>query len=244
MTAHVLGAALEADLATERARIRAEYARRELEVPADLWAPWQPAASFLVGRRRALAARLLHERAVFPRAGDRCLEVGCGSVGWLGELISWGLGESDLAGIDLEPRRLARARRALPGADLVLGDAAALPWASGRFALVIASTVLSSVHSLAMRRAIAHEMARVLRPDGAVLWYDLAISNPTNPGVQPVSRAELLGLFPGFAAIVRRATLAAPLARRIVPWSETAALVLEACPWLRTHWLAVLTRES
>lgn len=233
-----------AGLAAESARIRAEYARRDREVPADLWAPWQPAARFLVSRRNALGARLLHACGAFPELGDRCLEIGCGSGGWLGELISWGVAEPDLAGIDLDLRRIERARRTLPGADLVHGDASALPWPSGRFALVIASTVSSSVLSAVMRRAIAREMARVLRPGGALLWYDLVVPNPANRAVQPISRAELATLFPGFRGVVRRTTLAAPLARWVVPKSEALASMLEACPWLRTHLLAVLTRED
>jgi ubiquinone/menaquinone biosynthesis C-methylase UbiE len=181
---------------------------------------------------------------VFPVRGERCLEIGCGTVGWLGELVSWGLGVPDLHGLDLDPRRIRRAREALPGADLRRGDAAALPWPAGHFRLVIASTVLSSVLNAGMRAAIAREIERVLEPGGALLWYDLAVRNPWNPNVRPVTRRELGALFPRLVGPVKRISLAAPLARRIAPWSHLAASALEAVPWLRTHLLAVLVREG
>ncbi|MBK7977401.1 MAG: class I SAM-dependent methyltransferase [Deltaproteobacteria bacterium] len=238
------GTSLPHPFAEERLRIVAEYARRAREVPADLWAPWQPAASFLLRRRGAQAARLLAGEGVFPAAGSPCLEVGCGAVGWLGELIGWGLRSADLHGLDLERSRVERARAALPAADIRIGDAAELPWPDERFALVIASTLMSSVLEPRMRVAIAAEITRVLRPGGALLWYDLRVPNPRNPTVRPVSRRELAALFPGLVGPVETATLAAPLARHVAPWSELVAGALERCPWLRTHLLAVLARRT
>lgn len=236
--------ALAPSFAAERLRILAEYERRGRELPADLWAPWQPGASWLLRRRGALAARLLADQGVFPVSGSPCLEIGCGAVGWFGELVGWGLRSTDLHGVDLDPSRVERARAALPTADLRVGDASALEWPSGRFALVIASTVMSSVLDPRMRAAIAAEITRVLRPGGALLWYDLRTPNPRNASVRPVSRRELAALFPSLAGPVRTATLAAPLARRVVPLSEGVAGVLELCPWLRTHLLGVLVRRT
>lgn len=236
-------AALVGTLAGERTRILAEYQRRARELPADLWAPWRPAVSWMLRRRAAAAARLLADRGVFPVSGSPCLEVGCGAVGWLGELIGWGLRSADLHAIDLDPGRAERARAALPCADIRAGDASALPWPDATFALVIASTVVSSVLDPRMRAAIAAEITRVLRPGGALLWYDLRAPNPRNPAVRPVSRRELGALFPDLDGPVRSVTLAAPLARLVAPRSELLAGALEHCGWLRTHLLAVLTRR-
>ena len=46
---------------------------------------------------------MLHRLGVFPKAGDSCLEVGFGWQGWLGTLLSWGIREPDLHGIDIDP---------------------------------------------------------------------------------------------------------------------------------------------
>ena len=88
---------------------------------------------------------MLQNAGVFPHAGHACLEIGHGAVGWLGDLISWGVRETDISGIELDPNRAQIARQLLPTADLRTGDASSLPWPDGTFHLVIASTVFSSI---------------------------------------------------------------------------------------------------
>src|SRR6185369_15031541 len=128
----------------ERQRLRVEYQRRA-QINSDLYSPWQPAEIFFKSGRKAVAAAMLNEARVFPRTGDRCLEVGCGSGGWLADLISWGVRDSDLHGIDIDPVRIRRAKEIWSAADLRVGDAADLPWDDGTFSLVISSTVFTSV---------------------------------------------------------------------------------------------------
>ena len=132
---------------------------------------------------------------MFPRAGTPCLEVGYGRLGALGTLISWGVRESDLHGIEMDPRRAAAAQTALPGADLSVGDARRMPWADGTFALVVTWTVFSSILSEAARQAVAAEIVRVLKPGGALLYYDFAWNNPRNPNVRGVSGREVRAHF-------------------------------------------------
>jgi len=235
----------DVDLAVEeRQRILAEYRRREREVSPTLYAPWQPAVQLMrTGRNRA-AARLLQSAGVFPKAGDACLEVGFGALGWLGELVSWGVRECDLHGIELDSSRVRRAVEILPAADLQVGDAGRMPWADATFRLVICSTVFTSILDDAVRHRVAREIVRVLAPGGALLWYDFAVNNPRNPHVRKVSRPELGRLFPELAGRVRRVTLAPPLARWIAPRSWVAATALEALPFLRTHLLGVLMKRK
>jgi hypothetical protein len=109
---------------------------------------------------------------------------------------------------------------------------------------VIASTTFSSILDPGVRRLVAGEAARVLAPGGAVLWYDLRVNNPSNPNVRRVERHELAGLFPGLTGPIRTATLAPPLARRLLPGAEILARVLEAVPFLRTHLIAVLVKGA
>lgn len=228
----------------EQQRVRAEYRRREAAIEAGRYAPWQPAELLMRAGRKRVAATLLWRAGVFPQAGDRCLEIGYGRLGWLADLIDWGVRESDLSGIELDERRAEVARRALPAAELLVGDATELPWPDDTFRLVVASTVLTSVLDERVRRRIAHEAARVLAPGGALLWYDFAVNNPRNPHVRRVTRQELHSLFPALQGPVRRVTLAPPLARFLARRSWTGALLLEAVPWLRTHLLAVLVKPA
>jgi len=227
----------------ERQRLRVEYQRRA-QINSDLYSPWQPAEIFFKSGRKAVAAAMLNEARVFPRTRDRCLEVGCGSGGWLADLISWGVRDSDLHGIDIDPVRIRRAKEIWSAADLRVGDAADLPWDDGTFSLVISSTVFTSVLDHDVRALIANEIVRVLAPGGALLWYDFAFDNPQNAQVRGIGRREIRKLFVQLAGNIRSVTLAPPLARLIVPRSWALATLLEAIPFLRTHLLAVLIKPS
>ncbi len=230
--------------ARENQRLLREYRRREVEIDADRYAPWQPAECFMRAQRRRRAGRLLRRARVFPGAQTPCLEVGYGRLGWLGDLVSWGVRETSLAGIELDPVRAAEAQRLLPSADLRVGDAGEMPWGDGAFRLVIASTVFTSVLEPASRRLMAAEIERVLIPGGALLWYDFRVNNPRNRAVRGIRRRELRALFPELAGAVRSVTLAPPLARLIAPWSHWLATTLETIPALRSHLVAVLVKRD
>ena len=213
------------------------------EVGQVQYAPWLP-VSLLVGCSRLRAAAvMLHRAGVFPKAGDLCLEVGFGWLGWLGTLLNWGVRERDLHGIDVDPVQVNRGREILPLADLRVGDASHLPWESNRFRLVIASTLFTSLLDQNVRRLAADEITRVLAGGGALLWYDFAVNNPRNPAVRKVSRRELRQLFPRLTGEIRSVTLAPPLARLVAPRSWALATLVEAIPLLRTHLLAVLVKH-
>jgi ubiquinone/menaquinone biosynthesis C-methylase UbiE len=231
-------------VAAERERIRLEYLRRAREVSPDIYAPWQPSSRFMLEGRNRVAATMLHRLSVFPKAGDQCLEVGFGTLGWLSELISWGVRESDLHGVELDPGRAAKAREIFPVADLRTGDAVELPWNDETFQLVVVSTLFTSVLDSNVRRLIADQIVRVTAPGGALLWYDFAYNNPRNPNVRGIGRGEIKRLFPNLNGRVRTITLAPPLARLITPHSWTLATLLEAIPLLRTHLIAVLIKAG
>lgn len=210
----------------------------------DRYAPWEPAAIFLDAGRKRAAARMLHHAGVFPRAGDACLEVGFGTLGWLGHLIDWGVRERDLHGIELRGDHACRAREILPLADLRVGDAARLPWEDGAFRLAVASMVFTAIPEPGARRRAAAEIARTLAPGGALLWYDIAVDSPWNPRYHRVSRGELRALFPGWEGEVRSVCLPPPLLRLVAPRSWTLAVLLEAVPLLRPYLLAVLVKPA
>jgi SAM-dependent methyltransferase len=227
----------------ERERIQLEYQRRAREISPDLYAAWQPSSRFMLERRNRAGAIMLRELGVFPESGNQCLEVGFGNVGWLSELIGWGISESDLHGIELDPARANKAREILPTADLRIGDAVELPWEDRAFQLVVVSTLFTSVLDNDVRRLIADEIVRVLAPGGALLWYDFAYNNPSNPNVRGIKRGEIKKLFRTLRGKIRTVTLAPPLTRLIAPRWWTLATFLEAIPLLRTHLIAVLIKS-
>lgn len=223
-------------------RTIAEYARRARTVAADRYALWQPAAWFSYRTQRQDAFVLLRRHGMLPLTGRDVLEVGCGSADWLADLPAWGAEPDRLHGIDLIEERVQHARDRLPGADIRVGSARALPWSAQAFDLVIQSTVFSSILDLDLRLAAAREMLRVLRPAGTILWYDLAYDNPRNPAVAGIGRRALANLFPDCRIDARRVTLAPPIARRLVPAARPVAQALQAARVFNSHLMAVITR--
>ena len=230
-------------LEKERSRIEDVYRKREAEIEKDLYAPWQPAVNLMVAERKRVAVAMLHKLGKFPQRGDKCLEIGCGRLGWFSDLLSWGLGETDLHGIELDTERIHLARQTLPNADLRAGDAADLPWPDTWFKFVILSTVFSSIFDSDVRETIAAETNRVLSRGGVVLWYDLAVNNPKNPDVCGIGKKELQRLFPEFQILAKSVTLAPPLTRAVAGMSTLLATALSSLPFLRTHLLAILIKR-
>jgi ubiquinone/menaquinone biosynthesis C-methylase UbiE len=220
---------------SEAARIRREYERREQSIPADFYALGKPANRFAQTRLAARIQALFAHHGLAPLHGRRIVDIGCGSGAWLGAFAAWGARPQDLSGIDLSPRRAAMARQRLPQSEIVSGDASTLPWLDASFDLACQFTAFSSILDPAMKLAVAAEMLRVLRPGGAVLWYDLRVNNPRNPAVRAIALEEITSLFPGCTVHAERQTLAPPLARAIVPHSEVIAALLERIPTLRSH---------
>ena len=165
----------------------------------------------------------LFERAGLTRA-RRVLEVGCGTGAILSDLAPCPVREPGLLrknrdyhatpaaihGLDLEPARLAEARRHIPAAALVCGNALGLPYPSRVFDITFCHFLLLWVRD--PLRALL-EMKRVTRPGGAVLAlaepdYDSRVDKPD--ALAPLGRwqAESLrrqGADPGLGS--RLATL-------------------------------------
>jgi len=226
-----------------RNQILDEYRERETDVDGSRYAPWHMGELFRHQRRRRLAAEMLHRAGAFPQPCHHCLEVGCGTLGRLAELIDWGVPLDHLHGIELDARQAEVARWRLPSADLRTGDARDMPWPDNTFHLVLASTLFSSIPDAAERKTVAREITRVLAPGGALLCYDFAVNNPRNPNVRKLTRRELGQLFPDLHGQVRSVTLAPPIARLIAPRCWLLATMLEMVPFLRTHLLAVLIKR-
>lgn len=228
----------------ENDRIRAEYARREREIPTARYEVTAPENVLASQELERLALDALDHRGLLPLAGRRVLDVGCGNGGWLARFESWGVARGDSAGLDLVPDRAAAAAARAPGADIRTGDAAALPWPDGGFDVVFQSMVFSSILDPGKRSEVAAEIARVLAPGGVLLWYDFFVSDPRNASVVGIRRREIQALFDGFDLHLRRATLAPPLARKVVPRSRTLGAVLLATRLLDTHYVGTLTRRG
>lgn len=223
---------------TERERVAAAYRRRARS--GARYTLFHPANLRFVQQRERATLAMLRRAGLEPLAGRRVLDVGCGSGGELVAFVRWGAWPTCLHGVDLLLDRLTAARRRLPPARWLCATGERLPFADATFDLVTQFTVFTSVLDAERRARIAAEMRRVLRPGGAILWYDFCLPNPLNRDVRPVTRAELRRLFPGWRCTAQRLTLAPPLARLLAPRAPLLCALLERVPWLCTHDLALL----
>ncbi len=179
------------------------------------------------------------------RTDVKLLEVGCGTGGKLLRLIDLGLSPGNLTGVELLEEAAASARSRLPEAcTIIQGDACNIEADDGSFDIVFASTVFSSILDDAMQQSLAEEMWRLVRPGGAVLWYDFVYDNPRNPDVRGVSRSRVLELFPEASANFRRVTLAPPIGRRINRLGVIGYRILNTVPLLRSHIVGWLARSK
>lgn len=124
-----------------------------------------------VGDRGDFARRFVLDRPMLERIRDRgyraALDVGCGEGRFCRMMQTLGIAP---IGIDPTAAMIAEARRRDPDGDYRIGAAEALDMPSGSVDLVVSYLSLIDIPDLAT--AIA-EMARVLRPGGALLIANL-----------------------------------------------------------------------
>ena len=194
-------------------------------------------------RARVLAA-LLPATIGANLSGIRAIDVGCGNGAFLRQLIDWGAQPANLAGTELQPERLEQARqRTAQGVRWHLGSLDA--FAAGSVDLVSAETVFSSILDDDLRRDLAAQMWRVLRPGGWAMILDFRYSNPRNLQVRKVSGAELLRFWPAERRHYRSVTLAPPLSRAMARLPYLVPELLAAMvPLLRSHFFYMAQKED
>jgi SAM-dependent methyltransferase len=201
-----------------------------------------PGNRAIVSERHRVVDGLLRARGLTPLRGRRVLDVGCGFGHELARMRELGAMDEDLAGVDLLPDRVENARRAFPAIDFRVGNAANLDAAGESVDLVLCYTLFSSVLDGDVAGRIAAEIERVLRPGGAVAWYDLRYPSPSNRNVRAVGAGEIRALFPGLDAVLRTVTLLPPLARRLGRLTPVAYPTLVRLRPLRSHLAGLLVK--
>ena len=227
--------------APEVARIRQAYARR---TDQSRYSPSEPAHALAVAERNQKLQELLTVHGFTSLSNTKILDVGCGMGLWLRQFLDWGARPENLCGIDLLPERIEQARERCAGAHLLCQSATQIPEPDDKFDLVLQSTMFTSILNPAMKQKIAHEMLRVLRPQGLILWYDFYVNNPWNPDVRGIKQAEIQQLFPECSISLKKITLSPPLARPIARMSPSFYRVLSRVELLCTHYLGVIRKTS
>jgi SAM-dependent methyltransferase len=224
------------DNQAEQQRIRGVYQQRGGSASAQYAWHRSEVLQQNAARARTLAP-LLTAALGADLSAARILDVGCGTGALLRQLISWGADPSRLTGTEFQQERLDRARRdTAAGVQWHLGglDCAA----TGSIDLASAETVFSSILDPALRRSLAAEMWRAVKPGGWCMVFDFRYDNPRNPHVRKVTKAELLEYWPADQCHYRTLLLAPPIARRLARAPHLATELLTAMvPVLRSHFI-------
>lgn len=231
------------DFHAEEQRLREAYEQRAgLDHHYSFFAPPN---LFRVHQLERDLLRIVSDHGLNDLREKRILDIGCGTGGWLRQFIRWGADPGLMAGIDLLPDRIDAAKRLSPaGVELRVGNAAQLPYSSSSFDLVVQFTVLTSILEPHLRAAVATEMLRVVKPSGAIIWYDLRVGNPRNRDVVGIGRSEIKNLFSNCNIDLRSITLAPPIARSFARRSWALCYCLERLPFLRTHYLGLIRKRD
>jgi ubiquinone/menaquinone biosynthesis C-methylase UbiE len=228
----------------EEARIRRVYSRRQEKIPQERYSYFNPGTLLIEQELERCSLRCLAKVGISLRDAV-ILEVGCGRGTRLANLIRWGASPEKMWGVDIIDSRIDDARRLLPSSVVVeVGNACNLRFRDDSFDLALQFTAFSSVLDGSMRQRMAAEMIRVLKPGGAIIWYDFHFNNPWNKDVIGIGKREIKSLFCDCAIEIRRLTLLPQLARSLGKFSPSIAGALSRTKVFSTHYLAAIRKKN
>jgi SAM-dependent methyltransferase len=138
-----------------------------------------------LGADAALDAFVRDTLRVAP--GDRVLDLGCGPG-----RLAHALPTLEYWGVDLDPRYIARARRARPHANFLCADVTAVSRPavpSGCFDLVVALGLLHHLNDAQAKSALDFAY-RALAPGGRLITLDCAYANGQHPVAETLARYD------------------------------------------------------
>ncbi|HBE44910.1 MAG TPA: hypothetical protein DDW17_05500 [Deltaproteobacteria bacterium] len=148
----------------ETDRIKEAYDRRKKVVPKGLYSYFNKGNLFIAQGREKAILNLLDKYGMNPLDDKVILDLGCGEGQILRDFIKYGARPESLYGIDLLPDRIESAKKISPNIDFRCGNAEELAYEDEFFDIVMQSTVFTSILDMNMKKKIAGEMLRVLKP--------------------------------------------------------------------------------
>lgn len=198
-------------------RLRQEYAQRTEKLKTNnLYSSDNSAHQWMINDRQKKILDLLNSNLTSNLSDLQILEIGCGSGGVIQEFIQLGATPARLTGVDLLLDRLGKGLEDLPACAWINANGQHLPFQDESFDLLLQFTAFSSILDFNIKKDMAEQMLRVLKPGGCILWYDF-IWNPTNPQTRGIGLKEIKNLFPVCEFLPSRITLAPPLTRLLLP---------------------------
>lgn len=218
-------------------RMQIEYENRKDRLAgSERYSFCNPSYLYMIQSRERAVLRVLAKHGYRSLDHYQICEIGCGKGGVLKDLLKWGAKLENIFGLDIRYNSLKDAHTFLPLLFLTCANGENIPFPSAKFDLVLQFTAFSSILDKEIKHHLASEMLRITRPGGMILWYDFWI-NPTNKQTKGIALPEIRELFPNCSYDPIKINLAAPLARKLVPFSWEIASFIEKLKFLNTHYV-------
>ena len=198
----------------EYERARSQYEKRDAAGgQTEFWSLSNPVVVHLMQERERAVLRGLTRMGI-QLSQAYVLDVGCGNGNEFASLLRWGAKKEHLHGVELSPHR-AKAAAQLGLAEVVLVDGEKLPYKNYSFDIVVQNVVFSSIIDDSVRKSLAEEMFRVLKPGGFLVWYDSTNSRSRDVHFKDVPQNIVEHLFPQMTWNWQKLTTHLGLLRRI-----------------------------
>lgn len=170
----------------------------------------------------------------------RVLEVGAGGGVNIHFFLKAGILPQNMVINELLPERQKILETRFPGIRLHKGDAGEMTTSEfGSFDLIFQSLVFTSILNSNVKINLASQLWKLLKPGGAILWYDFIYDNPGNSNVKGIKLLELKQLFPDAISCKGvRVTLAPPIGRRV----GSLYPLFNMLAFLRTHRIVLIEK--
>ena len=231
---------------SELEQIEERYQKRKENQSQRLYSPLDPYVLMVNQERERAIHRWMNATSIGQNRNQATLlEIGCGAGGNLLRFLQWGFQAENLCGNDLLPDRIDDARELLPeNIQLIAGDAFTTEFPEKEYDVVCLFTVFSSILDNDFQEQLANHVWSLVKPGGGVLWCDFIYNNPKNKDVQGVPVRRVKELFPKAKMSYERVHLAPPIGRRVSRIHPFLYSTLNSLPFLRSHILCWLEKES
>ncbi len=123
-------------------------------------------------------------------SGWNILDLGCGDGKWLRTFLEYDAEPRRLVGIDVSDVRFDIARLKNPLINLVKTPGSTIPFVNDHFELVTQFVCFSNIPTIRLRKHVAEEICRVIKPGGFLFWWDLFLTTAPSDDQVPLRPSD------------------------------------------------------
>ena len=200
--------------------------------------------NIVIEEERFYKARQMLKYYNIDLKNKKILDIGCAGGNTVKMIIGLGANERNIYGIDIRQNRINDAINAYPYAKFSRMDVRNMKYSDEEFDVINIFTLFSSIKDSKSRNLASKEIQRVLKPGGAILYYDIRYNNPFNRNVLQVKYKDIKSLFPNMKKELKLITVLPPLVRLLGGLAEYVYPKLSKIPFLNTHHIGLMVKDN